>query len=90
MFQVMAFIGYLILSCDLLSNCIFDIDVSSKAGLLQVYWRCDLLSNCIFDIDVSSVGVTLISGESCDLLSNCIFDIDVSSVFGFQFLFRQL
>ena len=38
-------------SCDLLSNCIFDVLKNNQPWLsVQYHWGCDLLSNCIFDV----------------------------------------
>ena len=49
-------------SCELLSDCIFDIPITTIAYKLPNDLRCELLSDCIFDIPITTVGQNVVDG----------------------------
>ena len=66
-------------SCDLLSNCIFDLLITAVFIFIFKFNSCDLLSNCIFDLLITALIHDRFLTSSCDLLSNCIFDLLITA-----------
>jgi len=65
--------------CELLSDCIFDILVTTHKVIAHYNPSCELLSDCIFDILVTTKKNAKLNSKSCELLSDCIFDILVTT-----------
>jgi len=63
-----------LVSCDLLSNFIFDNVLTSKSLPSKSLLSCDLLSNFIFDNVLTRRRWNVTALLCCDLLSNFIFD----------------
>ena len=66
-------------SCELLSDCIFDIGTTTQKDKAAFECSCELLSDCIFDIGTTTLQRLLVQPCCCELLSDCIFDIGTTT-----------